>query len=74
LQFVPTKARPIIICHHDTMIRPIQSTIPALIALAVGGASLLATAPVHADDTDRALLSNFATPPTARTLRNPGTE
>jgi hypothetical protein len=47
LQFVPSKARPIIICHHDTMIRPIQSTIPALIALAVGGASLLATAPVR---------------------------
>src|SRR5258708_11085079 len=40
------------------MIRPIPNIIPAIIALALGGASLLAT-PARADDADRALLSTF---------------
>jgi hypothetical protein len=41
------------------MIRPIQNTLPAIIALALGCASLFATSPAHTDDGDRALLSNF---------------
>jgi hypothetical protein len=40
------------------MIRPIPKSIPAILAVALGGASLLAT-PARADDADRALLSTF---------------
>ena len=40
------------------MIRPMPKSIPALVALAIAGACLLAS-PAHADDADRALLSTF---------------
>src|SRR5438874_3288863 len=40
------------------MIHPMSKSIPAIIALAVGGACLLAT-PARADDADRALLATF---------------
>jgi hypothetical protein len=40
------------------MIRPIPKSIPAILAVALGGASLLTT-PARADDADRALLSTF---------------
>ena len=40
------------------MIRLIPKSIPAILAVALGGASLLAT-PARADDADRALLSTF---------------
>jgi hypothetical protein len=39
----------------EIIIRPMPKTIPALAALALGGACLLAS-PAHADDADRALL------------------